>query len=165
MTLYALGACTRFWVYNLLGNKNVTNGSCKEKLNTSFMSVTLPPYVLQFWRMLKSRRDLMLWKPGLQGGVVAQAVSGWRPGFAPGQVMWDLWWTKWHWGRFSTSTSVSSASHYSTKFFILIITQGRCNRPIGGRHAEWTQLHSTATTRIKKKRFAVKQKKFLPSFS
>jgi hypothetical protein len=23
-----------------------------------------------------------------------------RPGFAPGQYMWDLWWTKWHWDRF-----------------------------------------------------------------
>jgi hypothetical protein len=30
-----------------------------------------------------------------------------RPGFAPGQVMWDLWRTKWHWGRFYPSTSVS----------------------------------------------------------
>jgi hypothetical protein len=25
--------------------------------------------------------------------------------------MWDLWWTKWHCGRFSTSTSVSPAKH------------------------------------------------------
>jgi hypothetical protein len=24
-------------------------------------------------------------------------------------VMWDLWWTKWRWGRFSPSTSVSPA--------------------------------------------------------
>jgi hypothetical protein len=23
-----------------------------------------------------------------------------RPGFAPGQSMWDLWWTEWHWDRF-----------------------------------------------------------------
>jgi hypothetical protein len=34
------------------------------------------------------------------------------PGFAPGQSMWDLWWTKWHWDRvfsefFGFSMSVS----------------------------------------------------------
>jgi hypothetical protein len=23
-----------------------------------------------------------------------------RPGFAPGQSIWDLWWKKWHWDRF-----------------------------------------------------------------
>jgi hypothetical protein len=39
-------------------------------------------------------------------------VNGLRPlvaGFplSPGQDMWDLWWTKLHWGRFSPSTSVS----------------------------------------------------------
>jgi hypothetical protein len=28
--------------------------------------------------------------------------------------MWDLWWTKWHWGRFSPSTSVCPANFYST---------------------------------------------------
>jgi hypothetical protein len=25
-------------------------------------------------------------------------------GSIPGQLMWDLWWTKWHWGRLSPST-------------------------------------------------------------
>jgi hypothetical protein len=25
-----------------------------------------------------------------------------RHGFAPGQSMWVLWWTKWHWDRFSS---------------------------------------------------------------
>jgi hypothetical protein len=38
------------------------------------------------------------------------------PGFKPGLVMWDLWWTKWRWGRFSRSTSISSANPHSTKF-------------------------------------------------
>jgi hypothetical protein len=28
--------------------------------------------------------------------------------------MWDLWWTKWHWGRFSPSTSVSPVNSHST---------------------------------------------------
>jgi hypothetical protein len=26
--------------------------------------------------------------------------------------MWDVWWTKWHWGMFSPSTSVSPANSY-----------------------------------------------------
>jgi hypothetical protein len=31
-----------------------------------------------------------------QGRAMAQVASGPRPG----QSMWDLWWTKWHWDRF-----------------------------------------------------------------
>jgi hypothetical protein len=57
--------------------------------------------------------------------------------------MWDLWWTKRHWGRFSPSTSVFLDTHHSTNFCIIIITRGWHNRPIGGRSAEWTQLYST----------------------
>jgi hypothetical protein len=34
--------------------------------------------------------------------------------------MWDLWWTKQHWGRFSPSTLVFLAKH-STDFSTLII--------------------------------------------
>jgi hypothetical protein len=68
--------------------------------------------------------------------------------------MWGLWWTKRHWGRFSPSTSVSSANH-STDFSI-IITRGWHKRPIGGRSAEWTQLDSTPPHYTKKYvRFAV----------
>jgi hypothetical protein len=32
-----------------------------------------------------------------------------------------LWWTKWHWGRFSPSTSVSSANPHFTDCSIIII--------------------------------------------
>jgi hypothetical protein len=42
------------------------------------------------------------------------------PGSSPGQVIWDLWWTKRHWSRFSPSTSVSPAKH-STDCTTLII--------------------------------------------
>jgi hypothetical protein len=38
----------------------------------------------------------------LQHCMVAQAVRR-----RPRSAMWDLWWTKWHWCRFSPSTSVS----------------------------------------------------------
>jgi hypothetical protein len=46
--------------------------------------------------------------------------------------MWDLWWTKWHWGRFSPSTSVSPANPHSTDcstVIIIIIIRGWYNRP------------------------------------
>jgi hypothetical protein len=35
--------------------------------------------------------------------------------------MWDLWWTKWRWGKFSPSISVSPANLHSTNFFSTII--------------------------------------------
>jgi hypothetical protein len=48
---------------------------------------------------------------------IAQAVSRRLPTAAArvrGQVMWDLWWTEWHRGRFSPSTLVSPANSHST---------------------------------------------------
>jgi hypothetical protein len=36
--------------------------------------------------------------------------------------MWDLWWTKWRWGRFSPNTSVSPANLYSANFSTITIT-------------------------------------------
>jgi hypothetical protein len=30
--------------------------------------------------------------------------------------MWDLWWPKWRWGRFSPTTLISPANLYSTNF-------------------------------------------------
>jgi hypothetical protein len=62
-----------------------------------------------------------------------------RPSSSPGLAMWDLWRTKWRWGRFSQSTSVSPASLHSTKFSIITITRGRYNRIFSGWRAEWTQ--------------------------
>jgi hypothetical protein len=53
------------------------------------------------------------------GREVLQAVSRRFPSTV--QVMWDLWWTKQHWGRFSPSISVSPANHScdcSTLFII-----------------------------------------------
>jgi hypothetical protein len=56
--------------------------------------------------------------------------------------MWGLWRTKRHQGRFSQSILISPVNH-STNFFIIIITWGLQNRPIGGRSAEWAQLDLT----------------------
>jgi hypothetical protein len=66
------------------------------------------------------------------GRAIAQAVSRWLPtAAARGLVKWDLWWTKWRWGRFSPSTSVSPANLYSTNCFTitLIYHLGLYNRP------------------------------------
>jgi hypothetical protein len=36
--------------------------------------------------------------------------------------MWDLWWTKWRWGRFSPNYSVSPANLHSTILAKITIT-------------------------------------------
>jgi hypothetical protein len=57
------------------------------------------------------------------------------PSSIPVQVMWDLWWTKWRWGRFSPSISVSPANSHSIDCSTLISWY---NRPRGLR-TKWTQ--------------------------
>jgi hypothetical protein len=38
---------------------------------------------------------------GYDGHATAESVTCSFPlSSIPGQVMWDLWWTKWHWGGF-----------------------------------------------------------------
>jgi hypothetical protein len=54
------------------------------------------------------------------------------PGSSTCQVMWDLWWTKRHWDRFSPVK-------HPTDCTILIIT--RCSGIVG-----WVPLHSKRTT-------------------
>jgi hypothetical protein len=57
---------------------------------------------------------------------IAQAVSRWLPtaaarGSSLGLFMWDLWWTKWRWGRFSPNTSVSPANLHSINCSTVIL--------------------------------------------
>jgi hypothetical protein len=78
------------------------------------------------------------------GRSITQAVIRWLPTAAArvrarGMVKWYLRWTKWHWDRFSQSTSASPANFLSTKFSFITITRGRYNRTFSGRRAEWTQ--------------------------
>jgi hypothetical protein len=70
--------------------------------------------------------------------------------------MWDLWWTKWHWGRFSPSTSVSPASLHSTNcstiiIIIIIYNLGLVQYASIGRSTKWTQSHPTKNNNNKKK--------------
>jgi hypothetical protein len=55
-----------------------------------------------------------------KGRAIAQAVSR----RVRSQLMWDLWWTKWYWDRFSTTTSVFPTSFHSTDWSILIYHPG-----------------------------------------
>jgi hypothetical protein len=41
-------------------------------------------------------------------------------GSSPGQLVWDLWWTKWHWSRFSPSILVSHVNFHSTDSYTII---------------------------------------------
>jgi hypothetical protein len=73
--------------------------------------------------------------------IIFTITRGWhnRPGVAAVPIAsqtrikkkWDLWWTKWHWGRFSSSTSVFPAYCDSTNYSILIYHSG-----LVGRHTE-----------------------------
>jgi hypothetical protein len=58
--------------------------------------------------------------------------------------MWDLWWTKWHWGRFSPSTSVFLANSHSTNCSrrSTSIVSGCYNWPVSGWRTKWVRSHA-----------------------
>jgi hypothetical protein len=80
--------------------------------------------------------------PCHSSGGYSPASNRGGPGSSPGQVMWDLWWTKCYWGIFSPSTSVSlpilipSTSPHSSS-----IIRGSYSSPNIGRRTKWTQFH------------------------
>jgi hypothetical protein len=67
-------------------------------------------YAIIIVKRLKNSQRISDW-PTARPCHTSLASNSGDQGSSPGQVMWDLWWTKWHWGRFSRSTSVSSATH------------------------------------------------------
>jgi hypothetical protein len=75
------------------------------------------------------------------GRALAQAASHrGGPGSTAGHVMWDLWSTKWHWGRFPQSISVSPANSHSTDCSTLIIYHLGLVQYASGRRIKWTQV-------------------------
>jgi hypothetical protein len=80
-------------------------------------------------------------------------------GSSPGLVMWDLWWTKWRWRRFSPSTLVSTANLYSTNCSTITIIYhlGLIQEASSGRSTKWTQSHTTKNNirRIRELEFLV----------
>jgi hypothetical protein len=70
------------------------------------------------WLPVRQTEAINMSRRAVKGRAIAQAVSRRLPTAAArvrSQVMWDLWWTKWHWG-----TSVSPANSYSTDYSTLI---------------------------------------------
>jgi hypothetical protein len=59
-------------------------------------------------------RNLQIKRPRRSWGGQSLVSHSGGPGSSPDLVMWDSWWTKWRWGRFSRSTSVSTANLHST---------------------------------------------------
>jgi hypothetical protein len=95
-------------------------------------------------------------KPILQLGLLNDSVSSfhscrWLPTAvarvrARVRVIWDLWWTKWHCGRFSQGTSVSPANIHSTNCSTTpssIYYLGLVQQANSGRSTKWTQSHPT----------------------
>jgi hypothetical protein len=49
----------------------------------------------------KSKRKIILMQYKIDIPIFSiNNKSSFSPGSIPGQFMWDLWWTKWHWERF-----------------------------------------------------------------
>jgi hypothetical protein len=59
--------------------------------------------------------------------------------------MWDLWWTKWHWGKLSPSTSVSPANFHLINYSTILssIIWGWYNR------YKWTWAHHNHNDRAR----------------
>jgi hypothetical protein len=72
---------------------------------------------------------------------MAQAVSRWpfivEAWVHPGQSMWDVWWAKWHWGRFHPEFfgfPLPISFHREPPYSYII--WGMNNMPIGGCSSE-----------------------------
>jgi hypothetical protein len=96
--------------------------------------------------------ELPLWDAGRLTLEIKGSTKYWirschrgGPGSSPGQSMWDLWWTKWHWGtfllvlRFPLPILIPPTAPHSSSSII----RGWYNRQISGRRTKWTQSHPT----------------------
>jgi hypothetical protein len=116
----------------LLNDKQSAPGGA-DKSNGRFQHVSMAlrawgPLSIEF--MTEPRRGLRLSRVCYMSG---------DPGSSPGQIMWNLWWTKWHWDRFSPSTTVSFPNHsISCSSLIIIHQSGLVQRPNSGRGTKWT---------------------------
>ena len=65
------------------------------------------------------------------------------PHSTTGQSMWDLWWTKWHWSKFSLNTSVFTCQYKATNApYSFPHLHGCC----GARIAQLVYRHATGWT-------------------
>jgi hypothetical protein len=95
--------------------------------NTFILRVLQFHLYLELWNglersaWLKENRSKPFKRPCHRSGGYSLASHVGGPGSILGQVMWDLWWTKWHWGRFSPSISLPPANSSSTDCSTVII--------------------------------------------
>jgi hypothetical protein len=98
-----------------------------------FLAVLSAPFRSQYFTMLCGIIYRRFVKLGVSSALptytsaLAQLSSAFHrgcPGSIPGQVMWILRWTMWHWGRFSPSTLVSPAKYHSSDRSTMIIVWG-----------------------------------------
>jgi hypothetical protein len=114
------------WIYTKLSIAEVIVVNFKEKYNLLYAD----------YRCLavKKRLRVVSWLRLLVAG-----LSPRRLGFDPGQSMWDLWWTKWHWDRFFPENfgflpsfhSTGAPLHGKTKQKLIIFITGLHNGPQG----------------------------------
>jgi hypothetical protein len=132
-------SCVRLLlVGSVFPEQNVNSG-----LHGAFLRETLIPFCTErFVVSMKYPPKILLGHTIailFTGSAVAQAVRRWLPTATASirvcTCIWELWWTKRHWGRFSPSTSVSLTNHHFTNSSIIIISRGCHNRPIGDHNA------------------------------
>jgi hypothetical protein len=114
--------------YNFLGSSESAHLLRLNKIGRCFTDFvfTVTSIVLLVWHGENCTLNKDIVFTLVVGRAIAQAVSRWLPtaaarGSSPGLVMWDLWWTKWRWGRFSSNTSVSPANLHCTNCSTIIL--------------------------------------------
>jgi hypothetical protein len=105
--------------------------------------------LIRFWPQF----GLLQGRPCHSSGCLSPASHHDGLGSIPGQVMWDLWWTKWHWGSFSRVLTFPPANSHSIDCttFVVMYHPGWYNRLISGRRTKWSQSHRTRRNKRKKK--------------
>lgn len=86
-------------------------------------------------------------------------ISQKRPDSVPGQFMWDLWWTKRHYGGFSQGLLYSLANHHSTNTPHLSIIHGQYNGPITRHKPSMSVSHISYNNLLNGTKYIIKYNK------
>jgi hypothetical protein len=105
--------------------------SSLHKLNLQYSSVPKPLHWGTKWTQTNNSGkkiynckhqevDYYLILFGHSSGRFSPASHSGAQGLILSRIMWDMWWTKWHWSRLFQSTSVSHANSHSTNYSIIM---------------------------------------------
>jgi hypothetical protein len=98
-----------------------------------------------YWRIGRCSLYNLIWlsQHGFVKQVLCQTISRSAshrggPGSRPGQSVWDLWWTKWHWDTFFNEFFgfPLSVSSFHQRSILLYLHLGKNNRSVGSRSSE-----------------------------